>query len=223
MIEKLIEDFPYSDRLSPDEKRFLREKSSEIEYQKGKIISSGGTSCLGLIYLIKGRIRVYMISEEGREVTLFTIEPGDFCLLSASCAIEEISFETQMKTEEDCRLQVVKTGDFSSLAEKNIYVRCFMFETLAKRFSMVMKSMQQLLFEKIEIRVASWIISKIQDSENPVVFSTQEEIAQNINSAREVVTRTLKVFAGKELIEIKRGSIVVKNPEELKKILDQKK
>lgn len=200
------------------EREFVKSKSATIEYGKGKIINGSSGSCLGFFFVISGTMRVYMISDEGKEATLFRIGSGESCVLSASCAIEQITFDTQMVAEEDLRLFVIRAGDFAKLTDRNVHARCFMFETLTKRFSMVMEAMQKMMFERVERRISSYLMEECGKSGTSEVFSTQEEIAQRINSAREVVARTLKRFERAGLVETKRGIVRILDMEGMKRI-----
>ena len=214
-MEKMI---PFWKNLNEKEREFVKSKSAIIEYKRGKIINGSSEICLGFFFVIFGKIRVYMISDEGKEATLFKIGSGETCLLSASCAIEQITFDTQMVAEEDLKLFVIRAGDFAKLTDENVHARCFMFETLTKRFSMVMEAMQKLLFERVERRISSYLMEECEKSGTSEVISTQEEIAQRINSAREVVARTLKRFERKGLVETKRGSVKILDMKGMKEI-----
>ncbi len=206
---------PFWDKLDKRQKEYAAHNAGVRRYEKGNIIHGNGNSCLGMIYVIKGKIRVYMLSEEGREITLFRLEEGDSCILSSSCVIEEITFDTQMVVEKDCELMVVNSGAFGQLADKNIYVKCFMYELATKRFSAVMFTMQQILFAKFDERLATFLLGEYDKTGNREIRMTHEQIAQQVNSAREVVARMLKRFVSEGLVELKRGSVILKDIDEL--------
>ncbi|MBR4631437.1 MAG: Crp/Fnr family transcriptional regulator [Treponema sp.] len=208
--EEILRRMPFWEKLSGSEKSEFIRKSTRAKYIKGRMITDSERECLGLLFVIRGKIRVYMLSEEGKEMTLFKIGSGESCVMSASCAIEQITFETQLVAEEDTELLVIRTSDFARISEENVHVRCFMFETLTKRFSLVMEAMQNLYFEKIDTRVMSYLKRECERTNSSEIFATQEEIAVSINSAREVVARTLKRFERNGQIEMKRGVIKLK-------------
>ena len=214
-MERMV---PFWKDLDDREREFAKSKSAIVEYEKGKIINGSSEACLGFFFVISGKMRVYMISDEGKEVTLFRIGSGESCVLSASCAIEQITFDTQMVAEEDLRLFVIRSGDFAKLTDGNVHARCFMFETLTKRFSMVMEAMQKMMFERVERRISSYLMEECGKSGTSEVISTQEEIAQRINSAREVVARMLKRFEQDGLVETKRGIVRILDMEGMKEI-----
>ena len=210
---------PYWNSLSEDEKTFVRAHSAVHAYQKGALIHSGGCECLGMLLVLRGEIRTYILSEEGREITLFRLRKGDPCVLSASCVVEQITFDTQMTAETDCELLVVNSASFEKLTSQNIYVRCFMFELLCERFSSVMWTMQMILFKGYDRRLAAFLTEEYDRTGRSEIKMTHEQIAQHTNSAREVVARMLKRFASEDLVEFKRGSIRLKDIESLRRMI----
>ncbi len=218
-IETLVTKLPYWNVLTEDEKNILIRGTTYRTYQKNEFIHGFSDACLGMIYVQKGSVRVYMISEEGREVTLFHITEGDSCILSASCVISEISLEVQLAAEEDTDLVAVHAGCFQQLMDCNIRVRCFAYELSTKRFSTVVWVMQQILFAHFDERMARLLISIYEKTGETKIKMTQEAMAKEVNSAREVVARMLKTFAGEGWIEINRGVITLKDIDALQKLM----
>ena len=218
-MDKYLKQLPFYNRLSKQEKEDIIKFSSIKNYSKGTLIHSNENECLGLIMLIKGSIRIYMLSDEGKEITLYNIEENDIEVLSASCVFNQITFDTELIAKEDCELLIVSVNYLSKLIEENIYVRSYVYESLADRFSDVMWSIQQILFFKIDQRIASYLIDKANKEKTLTLNTTQENIALEINSAREVVTRMLKKFQKEKLIEINRKEIIILDKESLLKII----
>lgn len=209
---------PYWKHLTDEEKTLIENHFTIQEYEKGSIVHGCGNECLGQILMIEGEIRTYIISEEGREITLFRLHSNDTCVLSASCVISQITFDTQMVAEKDSKILVVHSGVFAKLAAQNIYVRCYMYELLTARFSSVMWTMQQILFMGYDRRLAAFLTAEYDRTGMREIRMTHEQIAQHTSSAREVVARMLKRFAADGLIEFKRGSVTLKDIDALKKI-----
>ena len=218
-MDKYLKQLPFYNHLSKQEKEDIIKFSSIKNYSKGTLIHSNENECLGLIMLIKGSIRIYMLSDEGKEITLYNIEENDIEVLSASCVFNQITFDTELIAKEDCELLIVSVNYLSKLIEENIYVRSYVYESLADRFSDVMWSIQQILFFKIDQRIASYLIDKANKEKTLTLNTTQENIALEINSAREVVTRMLKKFQKEKLIEINRKEIIILDKENLLKII----
>lgn len=207
--EKYLEKLEFWEKLSEKEKTLLRDNSFIREYQAGQIIHDGGSRCLGMINVISGETRTCIISEEGREVTLFRLYAGDSCVLSASCVIDEITFETLVMAQQNTKLLIISSGSFLSVTQSNIYARCYMYELLTQRFSAVMWTMQMILFKGYDKRLASFLIEEYEKSGSKKIEMTHEQIAQHTNSAREVVARMMKRFAADGLVESKRGSVTL--------------
>ena len=157
-----------------------------------------------MFLVISGEIRTYLISEEGREITLFRLYPNDICVLSASCVISQITFDTFMTAKQETEVLIVPANAIALLKERNINIKCFLYELAVKRFSDVMWSMQQIMFKSLG---------------SNTLRITHEQIAQNISSAREAATRMLKSFSEDGLVELNRGTIIIKDLSSLKDIL----
>ena len=209
---------PYWPQLTQKQKDHIAGNAGIRHYKKGTIIHGSGNTCLGMLLILKGGIRVYLLSEEGREVTLFRLGQGECCVLSASCVITQITFDTQMVAEEDCTFLVIHSGVFEKLAEENIYVKCFSYQIATERFSSVIRVMQQILFEKFDRRLAGFLLQEYERTGSRQISMTHEQIAAQVSSAREVVARTLKRFASAGLVEMKRGRLLLKDTDGLKKL-----
>lgn len=219
-IEDDVKKLSYWDSLSEEEKAVLMRGTTGRSYQKNEYIYGFSDACLGMVYVCRGSIRVYTTSEEGREVTLFHISEGECCIMSASCVITGISLDVQLLAEEETEIVAVHSGTIQKLMDSNIYVKCFAYELAVKRFSSVVWVMQEILFARFDVRMARFLLSVYEKTGKLNIQMTQEAIAIEVNSAREVVARMLKQFASDNLIELKRGTIVLKNIDGLKKIID---
>lgn len=219
-IEDDVKKLSYWDSLSEEEKTVLMRGTTGRLYQKNEYIHGFSDACLGMVYVCRGSIRVYTTSEEGREVTLFHISEGECCIMSASCVITGISLDVQLLAEEETEIMAVHSGTVQKLMDSNIYVKCFAYELAVKRFSSVVWVMQEILFARFDVRMARFLLSVYEKTGKLNIQMTQEAIAIEVNSAREVVARMLKQFASDNLIELKRGTIVLKNIDGLKKIID---
>ena len=140
--------------------------------------------------------------------------------MSASCVITGISLDVQLLAEEETEILAIHSGMVQKLMDSNIYVRCFAYELATKRFSDVVWVMQEILFARFDVRMARFLLSVYEKNGEKKIQMTQEAIAKEVNSAREVVARMLKQFASDELIELSRGAILIKDFEGLKKIIN---
>ncbi|MBQ9902133.1 MAG: Crp/Fnr family transcriptional regulator [Clostridia bacterium] len=207
--EREIKRLPFWNDLTPAERETVLRCARIREYKSGSLIYSPEQECLGLIKLLSGSIRTFMLSEEGREVVLYRMKEGDIDLLSAACVVNQITFETQMVAQSDCTVLVVPATCLAQFKRDNLAVRCFIFEKLGERFSDVMKLMQTMLFTRIDRRIAALLREKAEAGGKKEIRMTHEEIAAMINSSREVVSRTLKGMERSGLLTLGRGKITL--------------
>lgn len=206
------------DKLSDSQREYLKQNSGVRQFKKGELLYGDGDSCLGMIYMLSGGIRVCIISEDGREITLFRVGTGECCVLSASCVISQIEFDTVMYADEEASVFIINAGAFARLAEENVHVNSFMYELATERFSQVMWVMQDIIFLRFDQRLAGFLVAYYDRTGEKQLRMTQEVIAQNVNSAREVVARMLRQFAADGLVEMKRGCITLKDIDALRDI-----
>lgn len=218
-INQILPQIPFWQNLTSEEKALVSQRAITKKFSKNQLISNNSSECLGIIFILNGGIRVSLISDEGREVTLYRAHAGEFCVSTASCVIHQLTFEANVSAEEDTTVLVIPSSVTARLMERNIYVRSFVFEQETERYSQTIWAIQQMLFKKFDQRLATYFIDAYQSTGKPEIKKTQEEIARDVNSAREVVARMLQEFAAKGLVEIRRGKIVLRNIEGLKKIL----
>jgi len=216
---RLPEILPFWGNLTESEKDMITRGFALKEFGRNQMISSSDSSCVGMIFVLEGGIRASLISDEGREITLYRLSAGECCVTTASCVISEITFETVVSAVSKTKMLVIPSTMCSYLAEENIYFRAFMFETETKRFSQAIWVIQQLLFKRFDQRLAAYLLSEYEKSGKEDLKLTQEEIARNVNSAREVVARMLRHFADEGLVEVRRGHIILKDTESIRKLI----
>jgi len=207
------------DKLSGSETALLENNIKKMSYDKGVNIHSADSKCLGVLIIKEGGLRVYILSEDGREVTLYRLFAGDVCVLSASCILNSITFDVHIDTEEKTNGYLIDSGTFGILSDQNVYVENFAYKNTMERFSDVMWAMEQILFLSLDKRLAIFLQDELVKTNSEILHITQEQIAKYIGSAREVVSRMLKVFQEDGIIKLSRGSVHVLDREKLKKII----
>lgn len=207
---------PIWDNLNETQRQTLLRGTIEQVLSGGTLLKEEG----GMLLLLKGSIRVYLLSEEGREVTLFHLRPGDVCTLGIAGVSEQLPFAPQMVVEEDCRFLMTQVSDLKSLVEESLEVRSFVHERVSRHLVRMIGAMERILFLHVDRRLASFLLGEYHRTGSREIRMTHEEIAQQISSAREVVARMVKRFAVQGLVEAKRGSIRLLDLEGLQK-LDQ--
>lgn len=200
---------PFWDKLTYMQQQQLQGSVQEQKFEKGTILHSGSADCIGLLIPLKGQLRVYFLSEEGKEVTLYRLFEQDMCLFSASCMMKNIEFDVIVMAEQDTTLLHIPTEVYKSLMEESVVVSNYTNEVMASRFSDVMWLMDQVLSKKLDTRLAAFLIeeSRLEQSENLTI--THEQIAHHLGSAREVITRMLKYFQTEQLVKLTRGKIQI--------------
>lgn len=217
MKDELISKLPFWEVLTTDEKEYIKNCYVTKEYKKGTYIHCGAFECLGPSIILSGEVRVCLLSEEGREITLYRLHPGDFSILSAACIIDKITFDTHMIAQTDCTLLTVLPGAFKKLTETNLNVKCYTYELATERFSSVVWTMQNIIFKGFDKRLAEFLVSEYERTGSIEIKLTHEAIAGYISSAREVVARMVKRFSEEGFIEQKRGSIKLLDIEALRR------
>lgn len=218
LAEFLEKHFPAWGHLTSEQKENITQSAIEVSYKKGACVHGADSECVGVLLIKKGMLRTYLLSEEGREVTLFRMGSGDTCVLSASCVLSSISFDVHIDAEVDTEALLIYASLFSRLQEANIYVECETYKLASERFSDVMWAMQQILFSSMDKRLAGFMWDEIAKSGGDTVRATHEQIARYIGSAREVVSRMLKYFASEGIVELSRGGIKVIDKQKLKSL-----
>lgn len=224
MIEKeelkfISSHLDFWNKLSASEMNLLESNIIKVSYHKGVNIHSADSECIGVLLIKSGGFRVYILSEDGREVTLYRLSPGDICILSASCVLNSITFDVHIDAEVDTEAYLINIGAFSKLSKQNVYVENFAYRNTIERFSDVMWAMEQILFMSFDKRLATFLLDEITKANSLELHITQEQIAKYIGSAREVVSRMLKVFQSQGVLEQSRGSIHVLDKNKLRELI----
>ena len=207
--------FPFWNDLAESDKDTFCRSSVLVRYPKGTTIHDGN-ECTGVILPKSGCLRLYMLSEEGKEITLYRLFPGDVCILSASCVLHSITFDVMVDAEEDCECCIVGGCAFAEISERVPSVKIYALEAALSRFSDVMWVMQQILFMSMDKRLAIFLLDELAKTGSDTVKLTHEQIARYMGSAREVVTRMLKYFASEGIVEVTRKGVIVLDKQRLR-------
>lgn len=216
---ELLKAVPFWDKLTPNEKETVTRGTYFTTYKAGEYIDSPYEKCIGMMLVVKGCIRVSLLSEEGREVTLFRTHSNEICMLSAACIIKQLTFEVHLSAETETTAMIIAAPVFCSLKDHNVYVENYALQMATKHFSDVMWSMQHLLFTSFDKRLAMFLLDEYHKSGTKLKM-THDSIAKNLGTAREVVTRMLNRFADEGYITLQRGSITINDADGLEELLD---
>ena len=138
--------FPFWDKLTEAQQDYLCRFARPVHYDKGAHVHSPTENCVGILLLRAGQLRAYLLSEDGRDVTLYRLFAGDVCILSASCVLDAVTFDVHIDAEEPVEAYCIGAGAFKRVMDENIYVRCYAYQMTAESYSETMWAMQQILF-----------------------------------------------------------------------------
>ena len=225
VIDKTIENaaileqiLPFWDKLTTDQKNSLAENTSFAKYRKKTNIVSDTCIGTGAIYVRSGMIRAYLLSEEGREVTLYRMSKGEFCVLSSACASDDMPFDIFFDAEVDSEVYIIGSQSFTRVRAENIYADNFSLRIGMSRFSEVIWALEQILFMSFDKRLAIFLIDELAHNGGDTVYMTHDQIAKHMGSAREVVTRMLKYFSSEGMVKLSRGGVTVIDKDRLRRM-----
>ncbi len=203
----LREYLPFWDRLTEGQRRRLEEGAAVRRFVRGEMVYGGGAECAGLILPTEGQLRAYMLTDEGRELTLYRLFPRDMCLFSASCVLRGIQFDVLVEAERDTTALFLPAEVYQGLMEESAAVANYTSELMADRFSEVMWRMDQILSKKLDGRLAALLVEESRLAESASLRLTHDQLARHLGSAREVVSRLLKDFQNDGLVRLGRGGV----------------
>lgn len=218
-IDYLKKYLPFWGRLSEDDRHLLSSNATAVRYEQGENVHSPINECIGVLLVKSGELRTYLLSEDGKEVTLYRMYEGDICILSASCLIHNITFDVNIDAEKPTAILLISAPIFAQLQEANEYIENFALKLAAERFSDVMWTMEQILFMKFDKRLAVFLLDESAQKRTEKLSITHEKIAQYMGSAREVVSRMLKYFEKEGLVRLYRGGIEILDKEKLREFV----
>ena len=200
--------FPIWDRLTAGQQDALRDGAVFRHVPKGTVLSRGGSDdCTGLLLVRSGQLRAYILSDEGREITLYRLFDLDLCLLSASCALRSIQFDVSIEAEKDSQLWIIPPDLYKTMSEVSAPLANYTNEVMASRFSEVMWLMEQIMWKSLDKRLAAFLLEESSLEGTPKLHITHEIIGNHLGSAREVITRMLRYFQGEGLVRLSRGTV----------------
>ena len=214
LTELFSSTFPFWGIMSESDKETFLRSSQSVNFKKGTNIHNGN-ECTGVILIKSGSLRMYLLSEDGKEITLHRLFEGDMCILTASCVLEAITFDVFVDSEENSECVVVGGCAYEDLSRRMPEAKIFALESAISRFSDIMWVMQQILFMSMDKRLAIFLLDEVAKNGSDTVKLTHEQIAKYMGSAREVVSRMLKYFASEGIISSSRSEGV--------RILDKKR
>jgi len=206
--------------LTQGQKDNLKQIIVRKQFVAGEAMHSGSENCSGLFLLHTGQVRAYIISETGKEITLYRLFERDVCIFSASCMMKNISFDIFVEVEKETEAYLIPTAVFRKLSLESLPAQVFTNNLMASRFSDVMWIMEQALFTSLDKRLAGFLLEQLVIDGNDKLTITHEKIANHLGTAREVVTRMLKYFQMEGMVSLNRGTIDILDEKKLKDLVE---
>ena len=220
ILDRLEDYFPFVEEFTREERKELEENLSLRKFKKGEQVHQGEEGCTGVMSIAKGRTKTYIFSSKGKEITLFRLLPQDSCILSASCMMNNIVFDIQVAAEEESTLLVIAPEYFEELARRHPAVERFRNDIIAMRFSEVMWLVEQILFRRMDQRIAGFLAEMANITQSDTIALSHQEVADNLGTAREVVSRILKYLENDQLVQVMRKEIRIRDLEGLEKLAE---
>lgn len=188
--------------LPAAEIEWLEAASQEVSLEVGQHLAWEGQECTGLGLVLAGQARVYKLGESGREITLYRVEPGESCILTASCLLSGQPFPAFAQVEQPLRGRWLAAEPFRQRMHQSEDWRSFVFHLLSRRLASVISVVEEVAFRRVDHRLAEFLLQHSQGC-----ALTHQQIAQELGSSREVISRLLKDFERHGWVSLGRGHL----------------
>ncbi len=205
--QRLMQSFPLLENTTSEFRQQFFRNATLLQIPAHHTIAAEGSECVQLALLVSGKVRVYKLSDSGREITLYRISSGDSCVLTAACMMSDIQFPAIAVTETDAEAVVIPARQAREWMSGSKPWSAFIFGLIAKRLVDVISVLEDVAFHRMDERIAAYLIAIA--SQGPTVNITHHEIASDLGSTREVVSRILKDFESKALVKGVRGKLTI--------------
>ncbi len=212
-FERIVQALPILEHADPGLLREFQQTASFARIPRGRDVFIEGDQVDAIALLISGVVRVYKIGETGREITLYRFGNGESCILTANAILSQKSFPAVATVEKEAEAVMIPADTFRDWVRRYDLWREFVFELLSQRLSSVMEIVEEVAFHRLDVRVASLLTGRGL-REDPIRI-THQEIAAELGSSREVVSRILEDFSAQGMVEVSRGSIKILEREAL--------
>ena len=213
--------FPIWNKLSAAQQNQILGSLITRKVGKGTVIHNGSMDCTGLLLIKSGQLRAYILSEEGREITIYRLFERDMCLFSASCMMRSIQFDLTIAAEKDTDLWIIPAEVYQSIMAESAPVANYTNELMATRFSDVMWLIEQIMWKSLDKRVAAFLLEESAIEDSDTLKITHEAVANHLGSHREVITRMLKYFQNEGMVKLSRGTIAITDAEKLEALCEE--
>ncbi len=211
---------PVWHKLTASQQELLQASATERRVTRGTVIHNGSLDCTGLLLLKSGQLRAYILSPEGREITIYRLFEMDMCLFSASCMMNSIQFEITIEAEKDTTFWLIPPDVYKGILEQSAPLANFTGEVMATRFSDVMWLIEQVMWKSFDKRLAAFLLEEAAIEGTDTLKINHETIGNHMGNPREVVTRMLKYFQNEGMVKLSRGAVEITDKKKLQALQD---
>lgn len=183
-----------------------------------KILFRPGDPCMSFVLVLGGTVRVYIPSESGREIVLYRVDPGEVCVLTLSNLLGGITYSAEGVTEAESQLVAIPPQQFEHALTTSQAFRRFIFSMIGRRLGEIMLLLEEITFKRMDIRLAQFLVRYAKDEKHHSLHKTHQELAAELGSSREVISRLLKEFERRGWVRLDRGQIQVLPGTDIEKI-----
>ena len=210
--------FPIWDKLTAEQQERIVSVTDFQKVKSGTVLHDGSPDCLGMLLVRSGQLRAYILSEEGREVTITRFFEMDICLFSASCVMSNMQFDIFIEAEKDSELWVIPACLYQNLMDESLAVANYSHNLITNHFSELMWLMEQIMWKSFDKRLAKFLLEEAGLEGTNSLKITHEKIANHMGTAREVVTRMLRYFQSEGMVKLTRGAVELADVKKLRKL-----
>ena len=217
---EFAEYLPFWNKLTAEQKQRIENVIEFRQIKKDTHIHDSSADCLGLVAVRSGQLRAYILSEDGREITISRLTQYDVSLLSASCVMPDMQINVMIEAEKDSEFWSIPACLFKNLVDESLAVSNYSRNLLSGNFSELMWLMEQIMWKSFDKRLAAFLLEEIQLEESDTLRMTHEKIANHMGTAREVVTRMLRYFQNEGMVQLTRGAIEITDRDKLEALAE---
>jgi CRP/FNR family transcriptional regulator len=216
-FQRIAQVLPFLQNGDPELTREFQRAAYFAKIPGGREIFVEGDVVDGIALLISGTVRVYKLGETGREITLYRFGEGQSCVITANAILHQQQFPAIAMVEEDSEAVMIPAEIFRDWVRRYDPWRDFVFNLVSERLARVIEIVDVVAFQRLDRRVASFLLKRSQH-QNPIKI-THQEVANEVGSSREVISRLLEEFTKQEFVRLSRGEIEILDPEGLQSYL----
>lgn len=212
--DRLIALYPFLARLAPPLRSRIERQVQAARLPSGAVIFDERQPCRGFPFVLGGAVRVSKLSPGGRELFLYRVRPGESCIITSSCLLGEARYNARGAAEGETELALLPAAVFTELLAAPEF-RTFVFRLFSERLANLMQLVEEVAFRKLDQRLAALLLRR-----GRTVRATRQQLADELGSVREMVSRLLGSFADQGLVALGREQIRVLDPEGLRRIAE---